>query len=89
MISHQTYQSYLCPCTDSIVQETTRLASGVFVVRYVQEDTHFTTSNGESHLVRKGDRIAVYPPAIHKDPEIYQNPYVSTHKHFTIFLFLS
>ena len=58
------------------MQEVCRLSSGVFMVRYVTEDTWFTTSNGESFLLRRGDRAAIYPPTIHKDPEIFPNPNV-------------
>lgn len=57
--------------------ETCRLSSGVFVVRHVVDDTQFTTSDGQSFLLRKGDRVALYPPATHKDPEIFENPLVS------------
>jgi hypothetical protein len=59
---------------DSIVQESTRLASGVFMVRYVTQDTWFNTTGGCRRLIRQGDRVAIYPPAIHKDPEIFHDP---------------
>ena len=48
------------------------------MVRYIVEDTWFTTSNEEKFLMRKGDRVAIYPPAIHKDPEIFEDPLVSS-----------
>ena len=48
------------------------------MIRYVQEDTQFTSTDGSTHLIRKGDRVAMYPPAIHKDPEIFENPDVSS-----------
>lgn len=47
------------------------------MVRYVNEDTTFKTSDGKEHLIRQGDRVAMYPPAIHKDPEIFEDPLVS------------
>ncbi|KAI0237257.1 7-alpha-hydroxycholest-4-en-3-one 12-alpha-hydroxylase [Lamellibrachia satsuma] len=59
---------------DSVVNETCRMASGVFMVRYINEDTQFEDSNGNTHLMRQGDRVAIYPPAIHKDPEIFEKP---------------
>ena len=62
---------------DSLVQETTRLSSGVFMVRYVTKDTNFETETGQKYLIREGDRIAIYPPAIHKDPEIFEDPLVT------------
>jgi len=63
-------------CIDSVVQETCRLSSGVFMVRHVTRDTWFMTSDGQSHLIRQGDRVAIYPPSIHKDPEIFHKPTV-------------
>ncbi len=62
---------------DSFVNETIRLSSGVFMVRYINQDTEFTTSDGKTHIMRKGDRVAMYPPALHKDPEIFEDPLVS------------
>ena len=53
------------------------MSSGVFMVRYVTADTKLTVDNGNEYLIRKGDRIAMYPPAIHKDPEIFEDPLVS------------
>ena len=46
------------------------------MIRYVTQDTHFTSSDGDVHLIREGDRVAIYPPAIHKDPEIFEEPLV-------------
>ncbi|ELU11904.1 hypothetical protein CAPTEDRAFT_221271 [Capitella teleta] len=59
---------------NSVVNESFRMASGVFMVRYIQEDTNFQTSAGKTFLMRKGDRVAIYPPAIHKDAEIFEQP---------------
>merc|ERR1719419_809392 len=44
------------------------------MVRYITQDTQFTTPEGKSHLMRAGDRVAIYPPAIHKDAEIFPKP---------------
>lgn len=52
------------------------MASGVFMVRYITEDTQFSTDAGDQYLMRKGDRVAMYPPALHKDPEIFDDPEV-------------
>jgi len=46
------------------------------MVRYITKDTQFEDSNGKTHLMRQGDRVAIYPPAIHKDPEIFDEPTV-------------
>lgn len=47
------------------------------MVRSVAEDTEFETEEGRKYCLRKGDKVAMYPPAIHKDPEIFENPDVS------------
>lgn len=47
------------------------------MVRSVAEDTEFETEEGRKYSLRKGDKVAMYPPAIHKDPEIFENPDVS------------
>ena len=46
------------------------------MVRYINEDTHFKTSDGQDYLMRQGDRVAIYPPALHKDPEVFEDPLV-------------
>lgn len=62
------------PILDSITKETLRVSGGVFMVRSVAEDTEFETEEGRKYSLRKGDKVAMYPPAIHKDPEIFENP---------------
>lgn len=47
------------------------------MVRSITQDTEFQMENGEVYNLRAGDRVAMYPPAIHKDPEIFENPLVS------------
>ncbi len=54
------------------------MSSGVFVVRQIAEDTMFKTAAGKEFLMRAGDRVAIYPPATHKDEEIFTDPLVST-----------
>ena len=61
---------------DSFVQETLRLASGVFMVRGVAADTRFRMSDGKEYLIKEGGRVAIYPPAVHRDPEIFPDPLV-------------
>lgn len=46
------------------------------MVRYISEDTDFTLESGGTYTCRQGDRVAIYPPAIHMDPEIYEEPEV-------------
>ncbi|GFS25638.1 cholesterol 7-alpha-monooxygenase [Elysia marginata] len=59
---------------DSFLKEVIRSMSGVFMIRKVLEDTVFTTDSGINYNIRKGDRVAIYPPAFHYDPEIYEQP---------------
>ncbi|CAH1784516.1 unnamed protein product [Owenia fusiformis] len=73
-VSITTHELERLPVLESIVQETFRLSSGVFMVRYVNGDTWYTLSDGSKHLIRDGDRVAIYPPALHKDPEVFENP---------------
>ena len=63
--------------TDSVIKEVIRVTSGVFMVRAITKDTEFQVEDGRTYNLRKGDRIAMYPPAIHKDPEIFEDPMVS------------
>ena len=53
------------------------MCCGVFLVRKVMEDTDYTMPNGQTYHVRSGDRVAMYPPFICKDPEIFEDPEVS------------
>ncbi|RUS80495.1 hypothetical protein EGW08_011746, partial [Elysia chlorotica] len=62
------------PLLESFLQEVIRMMSGVFMIRKVVEDTAFTTDSGATYNIRKGDRVAIYPPAFHYDPEIYEEP---------------
>ncbi|KAL8594934.1 hypothetical protein ACOMHN_038497 [Nucella lapillus] len=62
------------PLLDSFLKETLRMASGVFMVRKVTEDTQFTMPNGQTYTVREGDKVAMYPPAVHMDSEIFEDP---------------
>ncbi|KAH3825030.1 hypothetical protein DPMN_126892 [Dreissena polymorpha] len=48
------------------------------MVRAITEDTAFTMEDGSVHNLRAGDRVAMYPPAIHNDPEVFKNPEVSS-----------
>ncbi|XP_005111570.1 prostacyclin synthase [Aplysia californica] len=63
------------PVVDSFLKEVLRWTSGVFMVRKCLEDTAFTTSSGQTYNIRKGDKVAIYPPVLHHDPEIYESPY--------------
>lgn len=78
LLTTQLNNLYISYILDSLVMETFRMASGVFMVRHNQNDVNFTvTATNETYRIRGGDKVMMYPPAIHKDPEIYENPEVS------------
>lgn len=57
--------------------ETFRKASGVFMVRHNQQDVNFTvTATDKTYRIRAGDKVMMYPPAVHNDPEIFDQPEV-------------
>lgn len=62
--------------TDSIIKEAMRLSSASMNVRIAKEDFMLHLDNQEAYCIRKDDVIALYPPMLHYDPEIYEDPYV-------------
>ena len=77
---------YIHLFSDSVLNEIMRLTSGVFMVRGVTKDMTFEMEDGSKFNLRAGDRVAMYPPAIHKDPEIFEDPLV---RYFTFNLFIN
>ncbi|KAG8014395.1 Cholesterol 7-alpha-monooxygenase [Nibea albiflora] len=63
------------PVLDSIVKEAMRLSSASMNVRVAKEDFLLHLDNQEAYCIRKDDVIALYPPMLHYDPEIYEDPY--------------
>lgn len=64
---------------DSIIKEAMRLSSASMNVRIAKEDFLLHLDNQEAYRIRKDDVIALYPPMLHYDPEIYEDPYVRLH----------
>ncbi|KAK7944604.1 hypothetical protein WMY93_000332 [Mugilogobius chulae] len=62
-------------CSDSIMKEAMRLSSASLNVRVAKEDFLLHLDNQQAYRIRKDDVIALYPPMLHYDPEIFQNPY--------------
>lgn len=62
------------PVLDSIIKEAMRLSSASLNVRMAKSDFLLHLDNNESYHIRKDDVIALYPPMIHFDPEIYEDP---------------
>ncbi|XP_049997973.1 cytochrome P450 7B1 [Alexandromys fortis] len=60
-------------CLDSTVLEVLRLCSHSTIIRKVEEDMNFNleTSN---YCLRKGDFVAIFPPILHMDPEVFEAP---------------
>lgn len=78
IISLDLFDNRTVTFTDSLVNETFRMSSGVFMIRHNQQDVNFTVaSTNETYKIRAGDKVMMYPPAIHKDPEIFEEPEVS------------
>ncbi|XP_063317306.1 cytochrome P450 7B1 isoform X2 [Pelmatolapia mariae] len=59
---------------ESAIEESFRLCSASMNIRVAQEDFSLRLDAERSAAVRKGDIIALYPQAMHLDPEIYEDP---------------
>ncbi|XP_028328185.1 5-beta-cholestane-3-alpha,7-alpha-diol 12-alpha-hydroxylase-like [Gouania willdenowi] len=63
------------PVLDSAVEETLRLTTAPILTRAVQEDLTLKMADGRQFLIRKGDRMSVFPySAVQIDPEIHTEP---------------
>ncbi|KAF1383743.1 hypothetical protein PFLUV_G00135010 [Perca fluviatilis] len=64
------------PILDSVVEETLRLTAAPLLTRAVIQDMTLKMADGREYLIRKGDRMAVFPYiAIQTDPEIHSDPH--------------
>lgn len=63
------------PVLDSIIMEAMRLSSASLNIRVAKEDFLLHLDNQEAYRIRKDDVIALYPPMLHYDPEIFEDPY--------------
>ncbi|XP_027516390.1 5-beta-cholestane-3-alpha,7-alpha-diol 12-alpha-hydroxylase [Corapipo altera] len=64
------------PLLDSALEETLRLVAAPLLVRAVLEDISFKTSSGTEYILRKGDRVALFPHlAVQMNPEIHHEPH--------------
>ncbi|KPP76216.1 cholesterol 7-alpha-monooxygenase-like [Scleropages formosus] len=70
------------PVLDSIIKEAMRLSSASLNVRVAKEDFLLHLDNKESYRIRKDDVIALYPPMLHFDPEIYEDPLMYKYDRF-------
>ncbi|XP_063307426.1 cytochrome P450 7B1 [Pelobates fuscus] len=60
----------------SAINESLRLCSASMNIRVVQEDFVLELEGDQAYNLRKGDFVAIYPPTLHKDPEVYDDPEV-------------
>ncbi|XP_046498120.1 cytochrome P450 7B1 isoform X1 [Equus quagga] len=58
---------------ESTILEVLRLCSFSVIMRFVEEDLTLPSETGD-YCLRKGDSIAIFPAALHHDPEIYEAP---------------
>ncbi|NWI83696.1 CP8B1 hydroxylase, partial [Dryoscopus gambensis] len=64
------------PLLDSALEETLRLVAAPMLVRAVLEDTSLRTSSGTEFILRKGDRVALFPHvSVQMNPEIHEEPH--------------
>uniref|UniRef100_A0A8C6S785 Cytochrome P450 family 8 subfamily B member 1 n=1 Tax=Neogobius melanostomus TaxID=47308 RepID=A0A8C6S785_9GOBI len=71
------------PVLNSAVEETLRLVVAPLVTRSVLQDMTLKMADGREFLIRKGDRMAVFPyTAVHTDPEIHPDPFTFKYDRF-------
>ncbi|NXK47748.1 CP8B1 hydroxylase, partial [Chauna torquata] len=64
------------PLLDSALEETLRLVAAPLLVRAVLQDMSLETSNGTEYVLRKGDRVALFPYlSVQMNPEIHPEPH--------------
>uniref|UniRef100_K9IKQ4 25/26-hydroxycholesterol 7alpha-hydroxylase n=1 Tax=Desmodus rotundus TaxID=9430 RepID=K9IKQ4_DESRO len=58
---------------ESAVLEALRLCSFSSIIRFIEEELTLP-SETQDYLLRKGDLLAIFPPIMHYDPEIFEAP---------------
>ncbi|XP_068090885.1 cytochrome P450 7A1-like [Hyperolius riggenbachi] len=59
---------------DSIIKESMRLSSASLNIRVAKENFVLQLEDAGAYKIRKDDIVALYPPTVHQDPEIYEDP---------------
>ncbi|XP_054840678.1 cytochrome P450 7B1 isoform X2 [Eublepharis macularius] len=59
---------------ESAINESLRMCSVSMNIRIAQEDFIFKLEGNQEVSLRKGDWVAIYPPVLHMDPEVYEDP---------------
>lgn len=53
------------------------MSSASMNIRIVKEDFIFKLEGNQEVSLRKEDWVAIYPPILHMDPEVYEDPKVN------------
>ncbi|XP_053572881.1 LOW QUALITY PROTEIN: prostacyclin synthase [Bombina bombina] len=68
---------------DSALNESLRLTAAPFITREVLEDMRLNLADGRQYLLRKGDRVCLFPyVSPQMDPEIHEEPQVFKYDRF-------
>ncbi|XP_062986854.1 cytochrome P450 7B1 [Elgaria multicarinata webbii] len=59
---------------ESAVNESFRFCSSSMIIRIAKEDFMLKLEGNQEVSLRKGDWMAIYPPILHMDPEVYEDP---------------
>ncbi|OCT74773.1 hypothetical protein XELAEV_18033761mg, partial [Xenopus laevis] len=68
---------HLLQSTGSAIKESFSLCAASMNIRLVKEDFVLELEGNQTIRLRKNDFIALYPPVLHMDPEIYEDPAIS------------
>ncbi|MEQ2200773.1 hypothetical protein XENOCAPTIV_002902, partial [Xenoophorus captivus] len=75
-------KSMKTPVFDSVLEETLRLTAAPFITRQVVQDKTLHMADGRDYLLRKGDRVCLFPfVSPQMDPEIHPEPQVTIKAH--------
>uniref|UniRef100_A0A8C5R0R0 5-beta-cholestane-3-alpha,7-alpha-diol 12-alpha-hydroxylase n=1 Tax=Leptobrachium leishanense TaxID=445787 RepID=A0A8C5R0R0_9ANUR len=65
----------LTPILDSAMEESLRLTTAPILIRAVRENMNLKLSSGKEFVIRKGDRVALFPYlTLQMDPEVHPEP---------------
>ncbi|XP_026547894.1 25-hydroxycholesterol 7-alpha-hydroxylase [Notechis scutatus] len=59
---------------ESAINESLRMCSSSINIRQIKENFIFKFEENREVCLRKGDFLAIFPPVLHRDPEIYEDP---------------
>uniref|UniRef100_A0A8C5RF77 Cytochrome P450 family 7 subfamily B member 1 n=1 Tax=Laticauda laticaudata TaxID=8630 RepID=A0A8C5RF77_LATLA len=59
---------------ESAINESLRMCSSSMNIRQVKENFILKFEENREVCLRKGDFLAIFPPVLHRDPEIYKDP---------------